>query len=290
MFRKVGIIARKYGDEIEDTLTALIALLRRLDIAVAVDADSAELIADASVDILDLDTLAADRDLVIAVGGDGTLLYAAQRLFRHDVPLAGVNLGRVGFLADVSPERLEPDLVAILNGHYKTDERVFLDCEAYRDGSLRLRTSALNDVVIQKWNTARLITFDTYIDQRLVHTQRSDGIIIATPTGSTAYALAGGGPILHPSVPALAVVPICPHTMTNRPIVVDDSVVIEVALATGRKAEAQLTCDGNEVFLLEPGDRVRVRRSDHRVRLVHPEQHDHYATLRAKLHWGMDLC
>ena len=290
MFRKVGIIARKYGDEIEDTLTTLIALLRRLEIAVAVDAASAEFITDAAVEILDLDSLAADRDLVIAVGGDGTLLYAAQRLFRHDVPLAGVNLGRVGFLADVSPERLEPDLVAILNGRYKTDERVFLDCEAYRDGSLRLRTSALNDVVIQKWNTARLITFDTYIDQRLVHTQRSDGLIIATPTGSTAYALAGGGPILHPSVPALVVVPICPHTMTNRPIVVDDSVVIEVALATGRKAEAQLTCDGNEVFLLEPGDRVRVRRSDHRVRLIHPEQHDHYATLRAKLHWGMDLC
>lgn len=290
MFRKVGIIASKYSDEIQDTLAALIALLRRLDVAVAVDADSADLVAGSDVELLDLNDFAADRDLVIAVGGDGTLLQAAQRLFRHDVPLAGVNLGRVGFLADLSPERLEPDLVDILNGRYTTDERVFLDCEAYRNGTLHLRTSALNDVVIQKWNTPRLITFDTYIDQRLVHTQRSDGLIIATPTGSTAYALAGGGPILHPSVPALVVVPICPHTLTNRPIVVDDSVVIEVELATSRKDDAQLTCDGNDVFLLAPGDRVRIRKSDHKVRLIHPARHDHYATLRAKLHWGIDLC
>lgn len=289
-FKRVGVIARKDGEAIKETLAAVLAELKRLNIEIALDASSAGLVAPGQAEIVADHAIGENRDLVITIGGDGTLLAAAQKLFLHDVPLTGINLGRVGFLTDLAPDQVSRDLREILNGNLVTEERSFLSCEVIRNGRKLLEVSALNDIVIQKWNTARLITFDTFINDRYAHTQRSDGLIIATPTGSTAYALAGGGPILHPALPALVLVPICPHTLTNRPVVVNDSVRIEIRIATSRADDAQLTCDGNEVFLLAPGDQVRTSKHARSIKLVHPPGHDHFATLRAKLHWGRDLC
>ncbi len=289
MFQRIGLIARPDGAAVRSALLALLQLLDRRGIAVTIDENSREHLRSDDLPCVPASDIAAGQDLVIAVGGDGTLLHAAQLVLPHNVPLTGINLGRLGFLTDLSPDQIDTDLDAILNGNFVTEQRIVMSCAAYRDDAQMVFAYAINDVVIQKWNTARLITFDTYIDRHFVHTQRSDGSIIATPTGSTAYALSGGGPIMHPGLAAVVLVPICPHSLGNRPLVVNDSVEIEMRMRTSRPGEAQLTCDGNDVCILAPGDQVRIRKHPTPVTLVHPARHDHFATLRAKLQWGVDL-
>ena len=181
-------------------------------------------------------------------------------------------------------------LDAVLDGQYLAEQRAVLGCEIVRNDVVIASEDGLNDVVVQKWNTARLITLETYVDGKFLHSQRSDGMIVATPTGSTAYALSGGGPILEPSIRALVLVPVCPHTLTNRPIVISDSSIIEIHIATDRQDESRVTCDGNSVQELLPGDRVRVFRREQSVTLLHPATYDHFVTLRAKLTWGRDPC
>ncbi len=234
--------------------------------------------------------LVANRDLVIAIGGDGTLLRAAKLAFPHRVPVLGVNLGRLGFLADLSPLQVTQGLDAILAGRYCAEERCVLLCEILRDGAPLATQIAVNDVVIQRWSTARLITLNTYVDGRFVHTQRSDGMIISTPTGSTAYALSGGGPILDPTLPAMVLVPICPHTLTNRPLVISNNSRIEIDFASDNAEDSRVTVDGNPMPILKAGDRIRITRHADAVRLIHPSGHDHFATLRAKLQWGRSPC
>lgn len=234
--------------------------------------------------------LVANRDLVIAIGGDGTLLRAAKLAFPHRVPVLGVNLGRLGFLADLSPLQVTQGLDAILAGRYCAEERCVLLCEILRDGAPLATQIAVNDVVIQRWSTARLITLNTYVDGRFVHTQRSDGMIISTPTGSTAYALSGGGPILDPTLPAMVLVPICPHTLTNRPLVISNNSRIEIDFASDNAEDSRVTADGNPMPILKAGDRIRITRHADAVRLIHPSGHDHFATLRAKLQWGRSPC
>ena len=229
-------------------------------------------------------------DLVISLGGDGTLLQAAGMIYPREVPLVGVNLGRLGFLTDLTRADVTAGLNAVLDGQYVSEARAVLGCDVVRGGKVIASEDGLNDVVVQKWNTARLITLDTYVDGKFLHSQRSDGMIVATPTGSTAYALSGGGPILDPGIDALVLVPVCPHTLTNRPIVVSSSAQIEIHVATAREDEARVTCDGNSIQDLLLGDHVRVFRRKQFVTLLHPANHDHYATLRAKLNWGRDPC
>ncbi|MCA1805361.1 MAG: NAD(+) kinase, partial [Xanthomonadaceae bacterium] len=230
--------------------------------------------------------LAARCDLAIAVGGDGTLLNAARSLADAGVPLLGINRGRLGFLADILPADMTSSLDRVLAGHYQEEERTLLHAEVLRNGECLHQSDALNDVVIHKYDIARMIELETHIDGRFLNTQRSDGLVMATPTGSTAYALSGGGPILHPTLSAIVLVPICPHTLTNRPIVINDHATIEVILHGGSTTEAQVTCDGQVKFPLDCGDRVRVCRKDKTIRLLHPPGHDHYEVLREKLRWG----
>ncbi|MCZ6894180.1 MAG: NAD(+)/NADH kinase, partial [Gammaproteobacteria bacterium] len=226
----------------------------------------------------------------VSLGGDGTLLQSAGLIYPRDVPLVGVNLGRLGFLTDLAQVDASSGLSAVLDGHYVSEERAVLGCEIVRGGEVVASEDGLNDVVVQKWNTARLITLETYVDGKFLHSQRADGMIVATPTGSTAYSLSGGGPILDPQVGALVLVPICPHTLTNRPIVVSDSVQIEIHVATEREDESCVTCDGNSIQDLLPGDHVRVFRRKQSITLLHPANYDHFATLRAKLNWGREPC
>ena len=194
----------------------------------------------------------------------------------------------MGFLADLSAKNVNKDLEAIIQGDCAMEKRVVLGCEIVRDEKIINTCDGLNDIIVQKWNSARLITLNTYVDGKFLHSQRGDGLIVATPTGSTAYAMSGGGPILDPRINVLALVPICPHTLTNRPIVVPDSSAIEIRVATERNDQSRVTCDGNSVQEVMQGDKIRIFRHQVSINLAHPAKYDHYATLRAKLNWALD--
>lgn len=275
---------------LRSALDTVLEVLARHGAEVLVDHLAVAVPPSASPHLAREEELVANRDLVIAIGGDGTLLRAAKLAFPHRVPVLGVNLGRLGFLADLSPLQVTQGLDAILAGRYCAEERCVLLCEILRDGAPLATQIAVNDVVIQRWSTARLITLNTYVDGRFVHTQRSDGMIISTPTGSTAYALSGGGPILDPTLPAMVLVPICPHTLTNRPLVISNNSRIEIDFASDNAEDSRVTVDGNPMPILKAGDRIRITRHADAVRLIHPSGHDHFATLRAKLQWGRSPC
>ena len=282
-FHTAGIIAKQHDDpQVTATLTRLVTHLRARGVTTFFEQRTAELAADADVGMT-LDELGRRCDLIIVVGGDGTLLHAAREMANFDLPLVGINLGRLGFLVDITPDQIEDRLDQIFQGHYNADTRTLLD--ARLDGGPEVGR-ALNDVVIHKWNTVRMIEFETYIDGRFVNAQRSDGLIVSTPTGSTAYALSGGGPLIHPSMDALLLVPICPHTLSNRPLVVPGDSRIELRLRNLDPEQVRLTCDGQLDLQLTDDAPVVIERSRARIRLLHPRGHDHYGILRAKLGWG----
>jgi len=230
--------------------------------------------------------LAAVAELLVAVGGDGTMLHAARLAAAHAVPVLGVNRGRLGFLADIGPADLRDRLDDILAGNCVRDRRAMLQAKLVCGGEPERTCTALNDVVLQKWQTGRMVDFETWIDGRYVNTHGGDGLVIATATGSTAYALSCGGPILYPELEALVLAPICPHTLSDRPIVVRSSSVIEVRLIERPDAGAQITCDGISLGALRGGDRLVVTPASLSVLLLHPPEHDYYRILRSKLHWG----
>ncbi len=281
MLKRVAILARAGESRIRHLLEELVGLLERQGLEICLDDHCAEMLGGGKQSGID-----SGCDLGIALGGDGTMLYAGRKLAPLGIPLLGVNIGQLGFLADVSPDTLDGTLARILAGEFLEEQRFLLEASVRRDGTVVQEACAINDIVVQKWNIARLIRFETHIDGLFVNSQRADGLIVATPTGSTAYALSGGGPILHPSLEAVVLVPICPHTLSNRPLVVHADSEIEIDVGTREVDHARLTCDGELKEELHPGDRVLVRRSRHRLRLIHPADHDHYAILRAKLGWG----
>ncbi|HUA87929.1 MAG TPA: NAD(+)/NADH kinase [Steroidobacteraceae bacterium] len=225
-------------------------------------------------------------DLVIAIGGDGTLLYAARLVARHGVPLLGVNRGRVGFLTDVMPQDMLGSVDAALRGELTCDERPLLAARLHSADGRLAEALALNDVVMQKHDTGRTLDFETRINGQFVNSHGGDGIIVATGTGSTAYALSCGGPIVEPHLPALVIAPICPHTLSDRPIIVSSGSVIEVALVERADTQAHVICDGALLGDFSAADRLEVRTAAERVRLLHPPGHDYYRLLRSKLHWG----
>jgi len=286
MFKRIALITNSTAPKVADTLNTLIAFLQTQDIQIVLNKCSAAMTTDNSLQTVDDDTLTTQCDLAIAIGGDGTMLKAAHMVCDHDVPLLGINRGRLGFLADIPADAIHENLSAIFEGQFKEDVRFLLHCQILRDKKPILERYAFNDIIIQKWNIARLVEFETYVDDTFVHKQRSDGMIISTPTGSTAYAMAGGGPILYPSLDALVLVPICPHTLTNRPIVIDGNSHIEIVVGTREVDHARLTCDGEITGELAPGDRVSIRKKGKKIRLLHPADHDHFSILRAKLQWG----
>lgn len=285
-FQAVGIIG-KQGETaaVRATLERLVAHLLARHRRVLFDPVSGAMLGEPAERIVPANALGSLCELAVVVGGDGTFLHAARALSGSEVPLVGINLGRLGFLVDVSPEEIETCLDQILAGEYVEEERCMLAARA--DGSADGDTHlALNDVVVHKWDTARMIELETYIDGAFVNAQRSDGIIISTPTGSTAYALSGGGPLLHPDLDALVLVPICPHTLSNRPLVVSAASRIEIHICAVDRGHVQVTCDGQTGLSVTPRSRVLVERTPRPVRLLHPKDHDHYKILRAKLGWG----
>jgi NAD+ kinase len=283
--RTCALVGRFSDPRVAESVGTLLPHLQGRGVRVLVSED-AELPREAPVSAVPERTFGERADLVIAVGGDGTLLYAARLVARHNVPLLGVNRGRLGFLTDVMPQDMLQSVDAALAGKLEADERPLLTARLHRPRGETAQSFALNDVVMQKHDTGRTLDFETRIDGTYVNTHDGDGIIVASPTGSTAYALSCSGPIIEPHLPALVLVPICAHTLSDRPIVVAAHCVIEVALLERADTQANVTCDGALLGAMTPADRLEVTTAAERVTLLHPPGHDYYRLLRSKLRWG----
>ncbi len=284
-FKRVGLLGKSEDRNVSMTLRALTAYLEQQKTRILLDQSIAGIFPEPPHPVADRQTLADSCDLAIVVGGDGTLLNAARSLAESGIAVLGINLGRLGFLVDVSPEDMTQQLQKILAGDFIEEQRTLLHATVTRNDEILSETSALNDVVVHKKDVARMIELDTWIDDYFVNTNRSDGLIVSTPTGSTAYALSGGGPILHPKLDAITLVPICPHTLSNRPIVVHDESVIKIIIHEGT-LEATVSCDGQVSHTLEAGDHITLRKHEHSLRLLHPQGYDYFAILRKKLRWS----
>jgi len=230
--------------------------------------------------------IAERADLVIAIGGDGTLLYAARLVAHRGVPLIGINRGRLGFLTDVLPQDMLASVDAALEDRCERDERALLEARLISASGTSTQALALNDVVVQKWETGRMLDFETWIDGAYVNSHGGDGLVVASSTGSTAYALSCGGPIVAPHLDALVVAPICPHTLSDRPIVVSSRSIVAVKLIDRPDTRAEVTCDGVPLGELLPGDRLEVHPTPRKITLLHPNKFEYYRLLRSKLHWG----
>lgn len=286
MFDTVGVIGFLENDLVSETVDKLSAFLRDSGRSVLVEEGTQG--ASSNSQTATRDEIGSQCDLVIVVGGDGSMLHAARDLVDYDLPLLGINRGRLGFLTDILPSELEQRVGEVLKGNYAISHRFMLDAELYRGDKQVGEGTALNDVVLQPRNSIRMIEFSLNIDGQYVYTQRSDGLIISTPTGSTAYALSGGGPIIHPSINAIDLVPINPHTLSNRPIIVDGDSRLEITIETKNSVLPQIVCDGQTYLAAERGDRLLVKKKQQMVNLLHPVQHDFYETCRTKLHWARD--
>jgi NAD+ kinase len=285
-FAAIALVGNPVDTRVIESLQSLAAHLHARRRRVLVDAASVADFGTVPVVRLPEHELASAAELLVAVGGDGTMLHAARLAATHAVPVLGVNRGRLGFLADIGPADLRDRLDDVLAGNCVQDRRAMLEAKLLCRDQGEQTCTALNDVVLQKWQSGRMVDFETWIDGRYVNTHGGDGLVIATATGSTAYALSCGGPILYPELEALVLAPICPHTLSDRPIVVRSSSVIEVRLIERPDAGAQVTCDGISLGALRGGDRLVVMPASLSVMLLHPPEHDYYRILRSKLHWG----
>ncbi len=286
-FSTIGLIGKHANPEVQSTLASLVTFLQVQGIEVLMEQTCAAMMPPSLLTkAITRDKLGALCDLVIVVGGDGSLLDAARTVVDHDVPVVGVNRGRLGFLTDISPQALTQSLEPILRGQYQEERRFFLEMHLMRDDKVIHEGKALNDVVLYSGDIARMMDFQVIIDDQFVYRQRSDGLITATPTGSTAYALSGGGPILHPSLEAVVMVPMHPHTLSSRPIVVDSHAKIELHIMPDSLLNPRLSCDGQVHFDAKPDDRIVIQRKTQELRLLHPTDYDYYYTLRSKLGWS----
>jgi NAD+ kinase len=285
-FKTIGIIGKLSDASVTETLTRLFQFLTQQHYQVIVAKNSAQFISDPSIKAYPLATLATHCDLIIAVGGDGTFLLAARCSIAGAIPIIGINLGRVGFLVDISPEEMCDRLAQILQGDYNEEQRYFLTTQIIRDNSVIYEEIALNEVVVHRWITPSMIEIVTHINGQFLNSQRSDGLVISTPTGSTAYALSAGGPILDPRLNALVLVPLNPHTLSNRPIVINDDCQIEISFCQSKQINAQVSCDYLEIAQVSLKDRILVKKKPNPIKILHPQNYDFFDILRKKLHWS----
>lgn len=292
MFKRIGLLGMHRNPLVAETLADTARLLISEGFEVMIEADSAHSleIAAKDVSIAPIEQLAEKIDLMIAIGGDGNLLHAARIMSLHDIPVIGINRGQLGFLTDLSPHELHKTLLPILQGAFVPEERFLLEAVVVREnGQLDAEGNALNDIVLFPGDIAQLIEFELRIDGHFVYSQRSDGLIISTPTGSTAYALSAGGPILAPHLNVILLVPKLPHTLTNRPVVISAESEIEIRLSPYNKMASRLSYDGQNHVTLSKQDRVTIRKQSKPLKLLHPKGYDYYAIWRQKLEWGKQL-
>ncbi|BBO21372.1 MAG: NAD kinase [Rhodocyclaceae bacterium] len=283
-FRTIALIGKYKSPEIAESLMTLADFLKSRGIDVLVEEGTAGLVGADGFPVAPYGSIGQRADLAIVLGGDGSMLAAARQLAESDVPLVGINQGRLGFMTDLARDDMIDSMADLLEGKFKSEQRFLLETSVRRGEAVVFQTRALNDVVVNKGDLGRMIEFAVSIDGEFIYNQRSDGLIVATPTGSTAYALSANGPILHPSVPGIALVPLCPHALSNRPITISDDSRIEIVLHAPHRARVH--ADGQEKFDLEAGDRVSVARSSRSIRFLHPLGYSYFAMLREKLHWS----
>ena len=285
-FSRISLVGKVEDPRVADSMVTLARHLRSRGLAVLVDRGAAITGLPDGIERPPVEELGREADLIVAIGGDGTMLFAAQLAIGRGVPLLGINRGRLGFLTDVSPDEMIGTFDAVLEGRYETDSRQLLDAQLTLADGRAVEYRALNDVVVQRHESGRMVELETRIDDCFVNTHGGDGLVIASSTGSTAYALSCGGPIIHPALGAVVIAPISPHTLSDRPIVVGRESRIEVRLVARSAARAQITCDGVLLGDLEERSRLRIGPSSESITLLHPQGHDYFRLLRSKLHWG----
>lgn len=286
MFKTVALIGKYNSQETGETLATLQTFFAEQGVKVLIEKQTAGLVGYRGDNIASTHEIGENADLAVVLGGDGTMLHIARSLASSDVPLIGINGGHLGFLTDLSLDNMLEKLEKILAGEFYLEERILLKATVIRQGEKVFKALAFNDVVIDKGAISRLIDFNIFINQQFAYNQRSDGLILSTPTGSTAYALSAGGPIVHPSLSAIILAPICPHTLTNRPLVVHSNSLVEIEML--HCADGRVHIDGHCHYDLIPHDRIRIEKFRNGIILLHPHDHDYYDTLRLKLNWGIN--
>ncbi|MEE3301315.1 MAG: NAD(+) kinase [Pseudomonadota bacterium] len=288
-FKRIGLVGRPDHSGVVDSLLRLLAFLGNQDVDIVLDDVTAGLIENPGVNECTREELSSRCDLVIVVGGDGSILNVAKFIASDQVPVIGINRGKLGFLTDVLPNEIETNIANVLNGNYSVDKRFLLDVVARRGTTEHNLGSALNDVVLHPGKAAQMIEFELFIDDKFVYSQESDGLIVSTPTGSTAYSLSAGGPIMHPHLNAVVLVPMYPHSLNSRPIVIDGDSEIKLIVAAKESLEPQLSCDGEVLYTAVAGDEFLVTKKTVPLQLIHPPNHSFYQACRSKLGWGSRL-
>lgn len=285
-FKRVILYARQYraNEGVTESLHRLVDFLQAHKIDTFLDIDTAASF-DIKLPILERSQMGQKHDLIVVVGGDGSLLSAARMAIKVKVPVIGINRGRLGFLTDITPNNIESHLASVLAGAYEEEERFLLYTRIHDGETIYFEGDALNDVVLGRGNETHLIEFDIIINQQFVCRYRSDGLILSTPTGSTAYALSAGGPIMHPQLNAIVLVPMFSHSLSSRPLVVDGEVKIDLKISTRNESDLRVSCDGHESRMVKPGQLVSIEKNAQKLRLLHPRDYHYYDTLRIKLGW-----
>lgn len=289
LYKTIGLIGKPNHDGAAETIAILHKFLHNQGYKVLVEKSIVKNISAIEHTQFTVNDIGEKAELAIVIGGDGYMLGAARILSCYNIGVIGVNRGNLGFLTDLSPNDLIPPLEEILSGASKSEHRFLIEAEVHRHGQVKSKNSAVNEAVLHAGKVANMIEFEVYIDDVFMFSQRSDGLIISTPTGSTAYSMSAGGPILTPDLNALSLVPMFPHTLTARPIVVAGDSEIKLVVATENYKDLQVSCDGHVILAVMPGDEIRIRKSAYTLRLIHPLNYSYFNVLRTKLGWGNKL-
>ena len=291
MFDKIALYGKYDGIQSWETIDKVIQFLQSQDKTVYLDAISCPdfPVERYGIELVNREDQLDNIELAMVIGGDGTFLDVARHIVDKNIPIIGINLGRLGFLTDISPENITQTLLDIFKGEFQEEKRTMLEVMIKFEGEEVFKQLAFNDVVLHKNDSPRMVEFETFIDQQFLSSQRSDGMIISTPTGSTAYALSAGGPLINPGLDVLSLVSINPHTMSNRPVVISGDSVIELRPHENCHGTASIICDGQISSQIKPGFTTTIKRYPTFIRMIHPTSHDHYKLLRAKLNWGQKL-
>ena len=288
-FKRIGLVGRPGHSGVVTSMSRLIAYLRSKDLSIMMDDATSEQMGNTTVEVGSRMQLSASCDLVVVVGGDGSMLNVAKHVALEGVPVIGVNRGNLGFLTDILPDEIETQLDEVLAGKFTVENRFLLDAVLNDAEENKALGSALNDVVLHPGKAAQMIEFELFVNGKFVYSQESDGLIVATPTGSTAYSLSAGGPIMHPDLNAVVLVPMYPHSLNSRPIVIDGDCEIKLVVAAKESLQPQVSCDGDVRYTASAGDEIIVTKKSVPLKLIHPNNHSFYETCRSKLGWGSRL-
>ena len=283
-FSNILLMARPNIEGVPETLSAVIEYLQNLSVNISIEETAAPLAPSENIPVYNDKNIPNTIDIVIVIGGDGSLLSAAHLAIKYDLPVLGIHRGRLGFLTDIHPTELDK-IGEVLAGQYEEKKRFFIEANLHQDNHVLYNDIALNDVVLLPGDNAQMIEFDTHVNGRLVYHQRADGMIVATPTGSTAYALSGGGPILHPTIDAIVLVPMFPHTLSSRPIVIEGNSEITMRVKTNDQEYPAISFDGKKRIAITPNSTITIKKYPHYLRLIHPLSYGYFKTLREKLGW-----